>query len=263
MKGVRVIWFHRSAKQFTLTPLIVIPLSTSVNRTPRGSEMPIKRGKIELAQGAIAPTQRGLWHLAAEKLTEAATGISEMQVATDRFQFEAGWTKVVDSLEVCWSRFFDEGKETFSNFEPWAANINVRRRADPLLKYLIFARHKSQHGRIALVWEETRISIAVGYGAPIRDLKFYADGTFEVDTPQQDEDTAPPRMVMQPSRAILPELFNKKLKQTLLPPTDHFGAPLQDSSPVAVAVVGVKFYDSILRDAFTKFAGTPQSPRAG
>lgn len=46
-----------------------------------------------------------------------------MEDAKDRIQYEGGWTRLVDSLEEFWTRFFDEGKNTFSAFQPWAGAI--------------------------------------------------------------------------------------------------------------------------------------------
>ena len=46
-----------------------------------------------------------------------------MEDAKDRIQYEGGWTRLVDSLEEFWTRFFDDGKNTFSAFQPWAGAI--------------------------------------------------------------------------------------------------------------------------------------------
>ena len=69
-------------------------------------------------------------------------------------------------------------------------------------------------------------------------------------------------MVMEPGEPLLPELFSKNRKVTVVPPSEHFGEALADSSPVAVARIGVMFYETVLRDGFAKFVGPTQSPGA-
>ena len=102
--------------------------------------MAIEKGKVELQPGAIAPVERGLWHAAREKLREAAAGIKQIEDAKNRVEYENGWTRLVDSLEEFWTRFFDEGKSTFSSFPPWAGAIDAKRKEDQLLTYLVSVR---------------------------------------------------------------------------------------------------------------------------
>src|SRR5687768_17498609 len=111
-------------------------------------------------QVGIQPVRRGVWHAAWEKLQEAETAIRRMQDASDRIEYEGGWTQFVDSLEEFWTRFFDEGKQSFTRFQPWAGAFDAERRRDDLLRYLYQARHQSQHGRISLEWGEGRFVIA-------------------------------------------------------------------------------------------------------
>jgi len=138
-------------------------------------------GKIELSNGSLSPNKRGLWYSAIEKLQEAQIGIEQMKEAQDRISYETGWIRFIDSLEEAWTSFFDEGKEMFSNFQPWVGTIVKKRKSDPLLSYIYQARHQSQHGRISIEWEEETIHIAPIYYGHIRDLKIFSDGSFEVE----------------------------------------------------------------------------------
>jgi len=104
-----------------------------------------QKGKIEDKPGSLVPVNRGLWNYAFEKLVEAKAGIQQMDSASDRVAFEAGWIRFVDSLEEFWTSFFDEGKEKFSSFQPWAGKFRKERKDDPLLQYLIRFPSKSHN----------------------------------------------------------------------------------------------------------------------
>ena len=217
--------------------------------------MAIEKGNIELLPGAIAPVARGLWHVACEKLSEAAAGVKHMEEAKNRIEYEAGWTRLVDSLEEFWTRFFDEGKSKFSSFQPWAGAIARKRTADPLLTYLFQARHQSQHGRIALEWDRGKVEIGGGeFFGTIKDLRIAAEGAFEADVNPTAGSGAKFKVILNPGNARLPVVFNKKFKQSYDPPRSHLDKPIADASPITVGRLGVAFYDDLLRQAFEKFA---------
>lgn len=220
--------------------------------------MAIEKGNVELQPGAIATVARGLWHAAWEKLSEAVAGIKHMEAAKDRIEYEAGWTRLVDSLEEFWTRFFDEGKSNFPSFQPWAGTIDAKRTADPLLAYLYQARHQSQHGRIALEWEPGKVQIGGGeFFGTIRDLRISANGAFEADVNPTAGSDAKFKVVHDPGKARLPVVTNKKFKQSFDPPQSHLDKPIADASPINIGQLGFAFYDDVLRQAFEKFAKAP------
>jgi len=216
--------------------------------------MNIEKGEVELERGAIVPVMRGLWHAAEEKLLEAQTGIEQMQAAKNRIEYEAGWTRFVDSLEEFWNRFFDEGKSKFTNFQPWAGAINTKRLKDPLLTYLIQARHQSQHGRITLDWEEEKIQIGGGeFCGAVRDVIIFSDGTFQADVNSNPGSNAKFKIFQTFGNPRLPVVFNKKQGQSFDPPKTHLVEPLADDSPVSTTRLAIRFYDGVLRKGLTKF----------
>lgn len=220
--------------------------------------MPTERGKVQIKPGAIAPVTRGLWHAAAEKLDEAARGISEMEAATDRIQFEAGWTRFIDSLQEFWTRFFDEGKTNFPAFHGWAGNVTQRINSDSLLKYLVIARHQSQHGRLSLGWAEGAIQIGGDdFFGTVGDVKIWSDGSFEADVNLTPGSKTPFRPTFAPGAPFLPVIVNRppgRAEERYDPPTMHLDRQLSDSSPVAVARLGWEFYRGVLAAALAKFA---------
>lgn len=211
------------------------------------------RRKIEIAPGAIAPTARHLWSAATEKLHEAELGLSQMLNAKDRIEFEQGWTRSIDCIEEFWTRFFHEGRNSFSNFQPWAGAIDAERKNDHLLQYLYQARHQSQHGRIALEWDEGLLQIAPGFNGQLRGLKIFPDGTFELDSTPAHPSVREAHVVFSGGNARLPVIHNRKHKQLFNPPKEHRGVPLHDLSPIHVIRLGLEYYVSIVNVAVKKF----------
>ena len=212
------------------------------------------RRRIEMEKGGILPLERGLWFAAGEKLQEAEQAIEGMRVAKDRISFEAGWTRFVDSIEEFWARFYDEGKIKFSNFQPWAGVIDVKRKSDPLLQYVTQARHQSQHGRISLEWEPEKLIIAPGFNGHLRGLKIFPDGTFEMDATPLQGSSVEGTVVASPGRPLLPVIENKKFRQKYAPPTEHSGVLLVNKTPIGVAQAALSYYASTLDLAVEKFA---------
>ncbi|NTU49848.1 MAG: hypothetical protein HGA87_02980, partial [Desulfobulbaceae bacterium] len=134
---------------------------------------------IQSEKGAIAPTIRNLWDAAREKLEEADAALAEMQKAHDRVSYEAAWSQFVDSIEEFWCRLFDEGKSTFSNFQPWAGAIDQERKDDETLQYFYQARHQSQHGRIPMSWEQPQLIMGRGFAGAMYELRIFPDGSYE------------------------------------------------------------------------------------
>lgn len=211
------------------------------------------RRKIEIAPGTIAPTARELWSTAIEKLCEAELGLTQMLNAKNRIEFEQGWTRSVDSLEEFWTRFFDEGKNSFSNFQPWAGSFDAERKSDLLLQYLYQARHQSQHGCISLEWEEGQLKIAPGFSGHLKGLKIFSDGTFELDAVPAHPSMREATIVFSGGNARLPIINNRKYKHTFNPPKKHREVSLNNLSPTHAIRLGIDYYTNILEKAFEKF----------
>lgn len=159
------------------------------------------RKRIQSVNGAIAPTSRSLWFSALEKLYEAEAAIVQMRNAQDRIAYEVGWT-----------RFVDEGKAAFPAFEPWAGAIDAQRKSEDLLKYLYQARHQSQHGRIAMQWEEPKLMIAASFNGHFQALRAFPDGTYEIEATPLHPTIPDAAIVHGPGKPKLPMIENKKHK---------------------------------------------------
>lgn len=210
---------------------------------------------IQPENGAIAPTTRKLWDAAREKLDEADTALAEMQRAHDRVTYEAAWSQFVDSVEEFWCRFFEEGKTTFSNFQPWAGAIIQERKDDDALQYFYQARHQSQHGLIPMLWEQPQLVFGRGFAGRMYGLRIYPDGSYEAKTESNEPAGKPFLVEHAPGKPVLPTIENKRYKQTFPPPSKHNGNPIADRSPNAVARLVLNYYTLKFNQAITKFVG--------
>lgn len=212
------------------------------------------REKIEIGKGSIAPTQRTLWSSAIEKLQEAEIGLRQMEQANDRIRFEQGWARAVDSIAEFWTRFFDEGKSKFSNFQPWAGGIETSWKKDKLLMYLYQARHQSQHGRVAFEWDEGSLRIAPNFNGYIKDLSIFGDGTFSMSSTPLPGSETKATIRFEGGHARLPTIVNVREKLEYGPPNQHLGKTYAELKPMQAIRLGINFYTSILDSAFAKFA---------
>lgn len=211
---------------------------------------------IKPEKGAIVPTTRNLWDAAREKLREAETALATMQAAGDRVSYEAAWSQFVDSIEEFWSRFFDEGKAAFTNFQPWAGAIDEDRKGDEALRYFYQARHQSQHGRIPMSWEQPKLVIGRGFAGRMYGLRVNPDGSYEAHAQPNDPAGQPLLVEHAPGRPVLPTIENKRHKQTFIPPSTHKGCPIADASPNAVARMVLDYYQSAFGQAISKFGAS-------
>ena len=213
----------------------------------------IQKGKIEVSNNAIIPNKRELWGAAKDKLSEVSFGLKEIVSARDRISYENGWIRCVDSLEEFWTSFYDEGVQKFTSFQPWAGKIVKEKKEDKLLQYIYQARHQSQHGRVAIEWEEPRTQVAPGYFGHIKDLKINADGSFQVDANPLGKTHNEVKLVFNPENARLPTIENKKFKQTFSPPEKHLNKNIKGIAPQAAVELALTYYKAILTQAENKF----------
>jgi len=210
-------------------------------------------GKIELLNGSFIPSTRSLWYSAQEKLGEAQAGVNHMKEAKDRVSYESGWIRFVESLEESWSSFYDEGKNRFSSFQPWAGAKDKQRKSDPLTSYLIQSRHQSQHGNIYIEWEQGKIHIAPDYYGHIRDLKISSDGSFEVEANPLGSTHNSVTLKHESGNPLLPVIENKREKKIFDVPNAHLGKEIKNGNPVILAQMAMEYYKSIYQEALGKF----------
>lgn len=216
--------------------------------------MAIQKGKVELSKNSLIPNKRGLWYTAFEKLDEANIGRIQMEKASDRIEYENGWTRFVESTEEAWTSFYDEGKNKFSKFQPWAGKIIKERKEDDLLKYLYQARHQSQHGNLPLEWSEGKINIGRGFNGYLQSLTITPDGSFEAEATSLDKNNKRFKLEHEAGVPKLPTIKNKKHNQVYAPPKKHLSKKITDSKPHRVAELAINYYKDKFEEALKKFS---------
>lgn len=202
------------------------------------------RTHLKRAARSFFPTTRNPWGACQQKLGEAKDALGQMEGASDRVAYEDAWLSLVDSLEVAWTRFFGEGKTMSTKFQPWAGEKDSDRRSDPCLRYLIESRHKSQHGGLALVWEEPQVQIAPGFTGHIRTLEGYSDGLFVFDaSSSQDGGEERLQVVLEGGAPSLPDIENRGV----------VFSPPEGISPIEAARSGIDHYERVFVEAAKKF----------
>jgi hypothetical protein len=218
---------------------------------------PVIRQKIEIEKGAIAPVKRTLWAAAIEKLQEAQAGFQQMNAAKDRIAFEQGWICAVDSLAVFWVRFFDEGKVTFSNFQPWAGRQEADWKKDELMMYLYQSRNISQHGRFEFEWDDGQLRIAPNFNGHIKVPAIFNDGTFSLSATKLPGSVTEATVRFAGGHASLPVVINKQQGcKKYQPPMTKVGAVCRQMTPAEAVKAGIDYYTNILDKAFKKFGGS-------
>jgi len=221
----------------------------------------VARKRIELAPGSILPATRPLWGEALEKLDEAAIGISLMQQPGNSIIFSSGWKRFVDALEQSWVCFFDEGKRQFTDFQPWAGRVDAKRRKDPLLRYILEARHQSQHGGTAIEWTAPVLRIAPTFNGAVHRIRTFDDGTYEIEARPLQPWMPQATVDYSPGEPILRTIINSRYPdQQFPPPTEHQVGAEADTSPLAVAEIGHRFYAGVYAEALEKFGSRAKPP---
>lgn len=218
--------------------------------------MAFERGKLSLMAGTVAPVEKAPWDDARRKLDQAAIALSVMKVACDRNSYEDAWTTFVDSLQVFWHRFYDEGKATFNGFTVWVAELDTQRKNDELLKYLSMARNQNQHGRLSLDWGAQVLRVGPpGFSGNIGNIAIFADGRFEVNVKRDAGSAEVPALALDPGAPSVPTVINRGT--SFPPPELHLGLAIGSGHPLAIANRGWGWHSKVLCDAFDVFVGRP------
>jgi len=168
------------------------------------------RGKVQLSKGGYAPTRHTQWQRSQEKISLARVAAHRMSKAKDRVTFEREWNEFVDALEEAWNRFYEEGKRLSSKFPPWAGKYIKIRKKDPLLSYLINARHKSQHVLLSMDWEQNYIQLKTSEDGPMafRNLVVYENMEFDAEYESPIPDNHPV-IELKSGQPKLPTIHNR------------------------------------------------------
>jgi hypothetical protein len=177
------------------------------------------------------------------ELRAAARAIDSMRNASSLEEFEAEWREFLTCLEKVWTKVERSCHAVRNKFEPWQGTYHRLRKKDMLLRYLKQARDADNHS----IQDFTKIepgSRSIRFknlkGGYIKHMEIRGGeiAAYEGD-PIVIEDK-PPQPVAVPVKNN-GEWYN--------PPTSHLGKPVTTHHPVAIAELGLKFYENYVNEA--------------
>ncbi len=209
---------------------------------------------IKPSKGAIKPNKLAPFEVALKRLTLAKECVSRMAQSDNRATIDKEWNEFVGNLEGSWTAFFHDGKNLSSKFQPWAGKFDGQRKKDDLLNYLIQSRHIAQHAVIKLDWEKGKMHLRPEIDAPasFRDFKIFSDGSNEIEF-KSDIPGNKPQVILEPGKSVLPQIYNAKYKQSILPPSIHMGQKIGSTSPIHVAKIAIGYYQRIYEEGSNLF----------
>lgn len=214
----------------------------------------LKKEKIEfkISQQGIRPNQTDPWAQTKQALGLVRSSLNKMGGAKNQNAYESAWGEYVDFIQQTWVRFNAEGRKISTKFAPWAGQWEKVRKEDPLLNYLIQARHISQHAQLHLKWSHGYVQLkpekeaVAKFGQISRDENGDLEIEFESNVPDNK-----PILEHHPGRPSLTTLINRG--NHFPPPSHHQNVPILEIEPLGVAVMAFGFYDKIIKDGMAKF----------
>jgi hypothetical protein len=167
--------------------------------------------------------------------------------------FEVAWRDFLGAIEKSWVKV-ERLCQSTSGFPQWQRRFKTLRLADPLLRYVYHARHVDQH-TVAEIVALTPGQSVITMSQP--GTLYIAELVVEGGLIKSYRGSQPLRQTITPARANLLPVTNRGAKYDV--PTEHLGAALPDSSPVAVGMAALKFYAAYLTEAQAHFAGGGRS----
>jgi len=177
-----------------------------------------------------------------QELEKARCNIVQMRQAETLEQFEENWKEFLSKLERVWHKAYNHLSRS-PKWTGWKGKYEQARKKDPLLSYLVNARHADEHTVSEITGRESGgigIGPAEGNGLHIERMEIN-NGKISIQSPQNIRISFIPGKVK-----LLPV---KNYGRVYDVPTSHLGAPIDPSNVVAVAEAAVNYYAKFLEEA--------------
>lgn len=185
---------------------------------------------------------------AKSRLRVAEKALAELAASQQYEEFSDTWYTFLVATKNVYT-VLEQGSKVTPQSRQWFANVRQARKDDELLQYLFEARNDDEHG-LDNSTEHVPGSLAIGvaregYSNSVRlNGTLGPGGSFNVESldgkPVLIEQTLPhARLVSVQARG----------NRTINPPLSHLGVRLHDTSPVAVATLGLTYLTALVDDA--------------
>lgn len=185
------------------------------------------------------------------ELRASARAIDGMRSAKSLEEFEIEWKAFLTCLEKVWNKVECSCQHVRNHFQPWQGTYHRLRNKDMLLRYLKQARDADNHS----IQDSTKIEPGS------RNFRFVnpSGGYIKYMEIREHEIAAyegdPIIMEDIPSRLVVVPVKNNG--KWFNPPTAHLEQPVTTHHPVALAELGLKFYEKYVNEVERKFFKVP------
>jgi len=181
------------------------------------------------------------------ELRAAARAIDGMKKANSLEDFEVEWREFLSCIEKVWTKVERSCQAVRHKFEPWQGTYHRLRKKDMLLRYLKQARDADNHSIQDFTKIEPgsrKIKFVNPKGGYIKHMEIRGGEIAAYEGDPIIVEDKPPQPVAVPVKNN-GEWYN--------PPTLHLGNPVTNHHPVALAELGLKFYENYVNDVERQF----------
>lgn len=178
----------------------------------------------------------GPLRLSLRELSSACDAATRMHTVKTLEELSVEWASVLDHLEKVWVKTGVTCRQKRKDFDSWNRPWAKLRSSDPLLKYLVQARHADNHSTQELA------SFVTGY------LIFEKGKPFSFSSLDEPE-------------LAIDQIRNRGVKYTT--PDSHLGNTLNTRDPRRLAVHACHFYGDYLYEVRRDFLGIAQLGKKG
>ena len=187
-----------------------------------------------------APMKNAAVAKAARKLKRALDALDSLRQSETAEATERAWEDFLMASGSIYAAL-EEGSKGEARSTPWFGREKHRRKKDPLLRYLHFARNVEEHGLVKIV---TRNSSSVQLMSPYAGVALQPNGKntwLVVGT----------RGVVKFAHDIvcLAAVTDTRFNDSADPPTTHLGQPITAATPLAVAELGFTYLEAMIANA--------------
>ena len=184
--------------------------------------------------------------LAKNKLAVFVVANQTLQSATSFATAEVAWSAIILAHNVIYSKL-EQGSKGNKRSEQWFERQKHRRRKDPLLSYLHYARNVDEHG---LEFITHRNVPHIG-STPIPENRFGQEIPVTFHKVDEYGRTTGPEIkgTIAGPNLILVRVTDDRFKDSRNPPTEHLGCKIKDPTPQVVAKLALEFSTKLIGEA--------------
>ena len=187
---------------------------------------------------------------AKDRLRIAETKVTAMRAANDISLLAGLWEEFLTVQQQVFLRLrkaFEQGPA-----RAWWSNVDIERRADEMLQYVMQARHANEHNIDNVTKAEpSHLLIRPKEGNQLTFKHFIAYNTGQVSMVSMDREAAAKTVIsFVPANIVLAQVHDRNNYYD--PPTSHLGQPIE-ATPIRVAELTISYLANKMTEAQANF----------